>query len=209
MLCDACHVIANAIEHINHRKPAHLMSMVRAIAAARVGPYAINHLRRFQAFGQKVRHFIIRERAHGAFCVLNHKPLQCAHQLMRYDQRTDCVIACPPACVANDMSVTFNDAGKLRRVEPMIHASENCGIFRRLGWQFVAVGELSKMALIGCQYRLLRTVHEVKIFLRLHVRSMNEWHSICQSHRSKLPSDLARTFCYNSILEQNQFAQSY
>jgi len=131
MFADAPHVFDHTLLVIADRQP------VDVVPCCRSRPYA-NILKaiglkhgRFQALGKQVADGFIAEKFHAAIAVVNHIPFLGTEQLTGNYKRADGIVAGPAAGIADDMGVTFLQAGIAGWIEAGVHTSENGDLARR------------------------------------------------------------------------------
>ena len=77
-----------------------------------------------------------------------------AEQLVRDHERADRVVAAPAAGVADHVRVTLGEAGKLRRIEPRVHAGQHREAPRRRHRETALVAERLAVAGVGVKHLL-------------------------------------------------------
>ena len=125
MRANAGHVGHDALGLVGDRQPVDELAFGRAGAVADIVEAALAECGGLEAACEQAAHDFVGEELHAAVRVMNDEPFSGAEELVRNDERADCVIARPSARVTNDVGVAFAEARVLCRVQARIHARQN------------------------------------------------------------------------------------
>jgi hypothetical protein len=115
----------------------------------RVRPGLAVEARGRQIVLEQIGDHLVGEKLHAAIRVMNDKPFLRAEELVRNDQRPYGVVSRAAARVADDMRVAFREASVFGRVEPGVHAGQDCESASRRQRQVALFAETPDIGLIG------------------------------------------------------------
>jgi hypothetical protein len=149
MLANATHVLGDAVRLVLDRMPFDEVTGGVTPVVVRVRPCLAVKARGRKIVLEQISDHLVGEKLHAAIRVMNDKPFLRAEELVGNDKRPDGVVGCTAARVADDMRVALREAGVFGRVEPGVHAGQDCESTSRRQRQLALFAEPPDVGLIG------------------------------------------------------------
>ena len=146
MFADPSHVCRHALRLTLDREPVDVVTIRRSRPRADIVKAVRRECSRLQALGQKAPHRFVGEVLLTAAGMVNHEPFTRALQLVRNDQGPNRIIAGSATRVADDVRVSFCQAGKFCWIETRVHAGQHRKVTGRRHGQICLVAKAGGIA---------------------------------------------------------------
>src|SRR5580692_4426523 len=107
MAADPLHILDNALGVVLEGVPMDKLSSHRTSGVLWIRPFLAVELRRAQIIREKIADDFAGEQLHSTVAVMDDEPFVCPEQLVRDNERTNCIIGRTATCVTNNMRITF------------------------------------------------------------------------------------------------------